>query len=28
MMALRADIRAGSREECKTCVCSMWRAPA
>jgi MoaA/NifB/PqqE/SkfB family radical SAM enzyme len=25
MVALRADIRAGIREECKTCVCSMWR---
>lgn len=27
MLALRADIRAGAREECKTCVCSMWRDP-
>jgi len=27
MMALRADIRAGMRAECKTCVCSMWRDP-
>ncbi|MGI9234260.1 MAG: radical SAM protein [Woeseiaceae bacterium] len=26
--ALRADIRAGGRRECKTCVCSMWREPA
>jgi MoaA/NifB/PqqE/SkfB family radical SAM enzyme len=25
MVALRADIRAGVRAECKTCVCSMWR---
>jgi len=25
MVALRADIRAGARAECKTCVCSMWR---
>jgi MoaA/NifB/PqqE/SkfB family radical SAM enzyme len=25
MMALREDIRAGARAECKTCVCSMWR---
>jgi Fe-coproporphyrin III synthase len=25
MMQLRADIRAGKRGECKTCVCSMWR---
>jgi hypothetical protein len=25
MLALRADIRAGVRAECKTCVCSMWR---
>jgi Fe-coproporphyrin III synthase len=27
MTALRADIRAGIRVECKTCVCSMWRDP-
>jgi MoaA/NifB/PqqE/SkfB family radical SAM enzyme len=26
--ALRAAIRAGERQECKTCVCSMWREPA
>ena len=25
MTALRRDIRAGRRAECKTCVCSMWR---
>jgi radical SAM protein with 4Fe4S-binding SPASM domain len=25
MTALRQDIRAGNRAECKTCVCSMWR---
>jgi MoaA/NifB/PqqE/SkfB family radical SAM enzyme len=25
MRELRASIRAGEREECKTCVCSMWR---
>jgi len=25
MVALRGDIRAGDRAECKTCVCSMWR---
>jgi Fe-coproporphyrin III synthase len=25
MMALRQDIRANRRAECKTCVCSMWR---
>jgi Fe-coproporphyrin III synthase len=25
MRALRGDIRAGKRAECKTCVCSMWR---
>jgi MoaA/NifB/PqqE/SkfB family radical SAM enzyme len=25
MSALREDIRAGVRAECKTCVCSMWR---
>ena len=25
MVALREDIRAGARAECKTCVCSMWR---
>jgi Fe-coproporphyrin III synthase len=27
MEALREDIRAGARPECKTCVCSMWRHP-
>jgi MoaA/NifB/PqqE/SkfB family radical SAM enzyme len=27
MTALRGDIRAGRRAECKTCVCSMWRDP-
>ena len=27
MRALRTSIRAGEREECKTCVCSMWRDP-
>jgi MoaA/NifB/PqqE/SkfB family radical SAM enzyme len=27
MQALRGDIRAGMRAECKTCVCSMWRDP-
>ena len=27
MLALRADIRAGLRAECRTCVCSMWRDP-
>jgi Fe-coproporphyrin III synthase len=27
MTALRGDIRAGHRAECKTCVCSMWRDP-
>ena len=27
MVALREDIRAGIRAECRTCVCSMWRAP-
>jgi Fe-coproporphyrin III synthase len=27
MSSLRADIRAGMRTECKTCVCSMWRDP-
>jgi MoaA/NifB/PqqE/SkfB family radical SAM enzyme len=27
MVALREDIRAGARAECKTCVCSMWRDP-
>jgi MoaA/NifB/PqqE/SkfB family radical SAM enzyme len=27
MVALREDIRAGVRGECKTCVCSMWRDP-
>jgi Fe-coproporphyrin III synthase len=25
MRALRGDIRSGRREECRTCVCSMWR---
>jgi Fe-coproporphyrin III synthase len=25
MVALRENIRAGQRAECKTCVCSMWR---
>jgi hypothetical protein len=25
MAALRQEIRAGRRAECKTCVCSMWR---
>jgi Fe-coproporphyrin III synthase len=25
MLALRADIRAGGRSECATCVCSLWR---
>jgi Fe-coproporphyrin III synthase len=25
MTALRADIRAGARSECKTCVCTLWR---
>jgi radical SAM protein with 4Fe4S-binding SPASM domain len=28
MADLRAAIRAGTRPECKTCVCSMWRDPA
>jgi MoaA/NifB/PqqE/SkfB family radical SAM enzyme len=28
MSALRADIRAGMRTECKTCICSMWRDPS
>jgi MoaA/NifB/PqqE/SkfB family radical SAM enzyme len=28
MSALRADIRAGKRTECKTCICSMWRDPS
>jgi MoaA/NifB/PqqE/SkfB family radical SAM enzyme len=28
MMDLREDIRAGRRDECKTCVCSMWREVA
>ena len=28
MATLRANIRAGGRVECKTCVCSMWRDPA
>jgi Fe-coproporphyrin III synthase len=27
MAELRAAIRTGSRAECKTCVCSMWRGP-
>jgi hypothetical protein len=27
MTELRANIRAGKRSECKTCVCSMWRDP-
>jgi MoaA/NifB/PqqE/SkfB family radical SAM enzyme len=27
MARLRANIRAGERLECKTCVCSMWREP-
>jgi radical SAM protein with 4Fe4S-binding SPASM domain len=27
MSELRAQIRRGERAECKTCVCSMWRAP-
>jgi Fe-coproporphyrin III synthase len=27
MAKLRAQIAAGGREECKTCVCSMWRDP-
>jgi hypothetical protein len=27
MTTLRETIRAGGRGECKTCVCSMWRAP-
>jgi Fe-coproporphyrin III synthase len=27
MRALRSNIRAGHRAECKTCVCSMWRDP-
>jgi Fe-coproporphyrin III synthase len=27
MTALRSNIRAGHRAECKTCVCSMWRDP-
>lgn len=27
MMALRRDIGAGRRAECKTCVCHMWREP-
>jgi len=27
MAALRHDIRAGRRPECKTCVCSMYRSP-
>lgn len=27
MAKLRANIRAGERSECKTCVCSMWRDP-
>jgi MoaA/NifB/PqqE/SkfB family radical SAM enzyme len=28
MQLLRGDIRAGRREECTRCVCSMWRDPA
>jgi MoaA/NifB/PqqE/SkfB family radical SAM enzyme len=28
MSALREEIRAGGRRECRTCVCSMWRDPA
>ena len=28
MANLRANIRAGMRAECKTCVCSMWRTPS
>jgi Fe-coproporphyrin III synthase len=28
MAALREAIRMGSRSECRTCVCSMWRDPA
>jgi MoaA/NifB/PqqE/SkfB family radical SAM enzyme len=28
MATLRANIRAGERSECKTCVCSMWRDPS
>jgi Fe-coproporphyrin III synthase len=27
MMALRETIRTGLRRECRTCVCSLWRAP-
>ena len=27
MRALRAEIRAGARPECATCVCSLWREP-
>jgi MoaA/NifB/PqqE/SkfB family radical SAM enzyme len=27
MVRLRAEIRAGGRAECTTCVCSMWRDP-
>jgi Fe-coproporphyrin III synthase len=27
MMALREHIRAGTRRECATCVCSLWREP-
>jgi Fe-coproporphyrin III synthase len=27
MATLRAQIHAGARRECKTCVCSMWRDP-
>jgi MoaA/NifB/PqqE/SkfB family radical SAM enzyme len=27
LAALRADIRAGKRAECKTCTCSLWRDP-
>lgn len=28
MVALRSAIRSGARQECATCVCSMWRDPA
>ncbi|MGC1459139.1 MAG: radical SAM protein [Steroidobacteraceae bacterium] len=28
MLDLREDIRAGRRDECQACVCSMWREPA
>jgi hypothetical protein len=27
MAQLRGSIRAGAREECRRCVCSMWRDP-